>query len=162
MISSKACAPPLSTRIATHHGARPRWPRLRRVLSIPISRRPKARISISIEETIMATIGFIGLGHMGAPMARNLLKAGHRLRVFDVSPPAVAGLVEAGATAASSVAEVARGNSVVITMLPAGRESRDVCIGSGALFTAVEKGSLLIDCSTIDVATARDIHEAAA
>jgi 3-hydroxyisobutyrate dehydrogenase len=110
----------------------------------------------------MTTIGFIGLGHMGAPMARNLLKAGHRLSVYDVSHWAVAGLVDAGATAATSVSEAARGNAVVITMLPAGRESRDVYIGSGALLAAAEKGSLLIDCSTIDVATARDIHKATA
>jgi 3-hydroxyisobutyrate dehydrogenase len=109
----------------------------------------------------MTDIGFIGLGHMGAPMARNLLKAGHRLRAFDVSPSAMAGVAEAGATAASSTADAARGNSIVITMLPAGRESREVYLGAKGLIAVAAKGALLIDCSTIDVATARDIHEAA-
>ena len=110
----------------------------------------------------MADIGFIGLGHMGAPMARNLLKAGHRLRVFDLVPSTVASLVEAGAQAATGVADAARGNPLVITMLPTGRESRDVYMGAGALITAAARGSLLIDCSTIDVATARDLHRATA
>jgi len=110
----------------------------------------------------MADIGFIGLGHMGAPMARNLLKAGHRLRVFDLVPSAVASLVEAGAQAATGVADAARGNPFVITMLPTGRESRDVYMGAGALIAAAARGSLLIDCSTIDVATARDLHRATA
>jgi len=110
----------------------------------------------------MADIGFIGLGHMGAPMARNLLKAGHRLRVFDLVPSAVASLVEAGAQAATGVADAARGNPFIITMLPTGRESRDVYMGAGALITAAARGSLLIDCSTIDVATARDLHRATA
>jgi 3-hydroxyisobutyrate dehydrogenase len=110
----------------------------------------------------MADIGFIGLGHMGAPMARNLLKAGHRLRVFDLLPSAVASLVEAGAQPATGVADAAHGNPTVITMLPAGRDSRDVYIGAGGLIAAAAKGSLLIDCSTIDVATARDLHRATA
>jgi 3-hydroxyisobutyrate dehydrogenase len=120
------------------------------------------RISISIEEAIMADIGFIGLGHMGAPMARNLVKAGHRLRVFDVSPAAISSLAEAGAKAASDVADAARGNPIIITMLPSGRESRDVFMGPKGLIAAASKGCLLIDCSTIDVVTARDIHGAAA
>jgi 3-hydroxyisobutyrate dehydrogenase len=106
----------------------------------------------------MANIGFIGLGHMGAPMARNLLKVGHRLRVFDVSQAAVDGVAEAGAEAVGSATDVARGNPIVITMLPAGRESREVYLGSKGLIAAAAKGSLLIDCSTIDVATAREIH----
>jgi len=110
----------------------------------------------------MADIGFIGLGHMGAPMARNLLKAGHRLRVFDVSPSALESLAEAGATPASGVADAARDKQIVITMLPSGRESRDVYMGLAGLIASAAKGSLLIDCSTIDVATARDIHGAAA
>jgi 3-hydroxyisobutyrate dehydrogenase len=110
----------------------------------------------------MADIGFIGLGHMGAPMARNLLKAGHRLSVFDVSPSALESLAEAGATPASGVADAARDKQIVITMLPSGRESRDVYMGPAGLIASAAKGSLLIDCSTIDVATARDIHGAAA
>jgi len=110
----------------------------------------------------MTDIGFIGLGHMGAPMARNLLKAGHSLRVFDLSPSAMTGLVEAGAKPATGVADAARDNPIVITMLPSGRESRDVYVGPGRLIAAAAKGCLLIDCSTIDVATARDIHHVTA
>ena len=68
----------------------------------------------------MAAIGFIGLGNMGAPMARNLLKAGHSLRVFDVVSTSVAELVQAGAQAATSAGDAAKGAEIVITMLPAG------------------------------------------
>ena len=110
----------------------------------------------------MADIGFIGLGHMGAPMARNLLKAGHRLRVFDVTPLAMTSLAEAGADAATGVADAAGASQIVVTMLPSGRESQDVYMGRAGLIASAKKGSLLIDCSTIDVATARGIHSAAA
>src|SRR5262249_27152966 len=99
----------------------------------------------------MADIGFIGLGHIGAPLARNLLKARHRLRVFDVVAESMASLVESGADAATNAADVARTSPIVITMLPSGRESRDVYVGRGGLIAATAKGSLLIDCSTIDV-----------
>jgi 3-hydroxyisobutyrate dehydrogenase len=113
----------------------------------------------------MADIGFIGLGHMGAPMARNLFKAGHRLRLFDVALPAMEALLDlaqAGATVFKNVAEVAQESEIVITMLPSGRESRDAYMGPAGLIATAMKGGLLIDCSTIDVATARDIHGAAA
>ncbi len=110
----------------------------------------------------MADIGFIGLGHMGAPMARNLLKAGHRLRAYDALPAAAANLAEAGAAVASGIADAARASQIVITMLPSGKESRDVYLGAQGLIAMAAKGTLLIDCSTIDVATARDIHGAAA
>lgn len=110
----------------------------------------------------MAAIGFIGLGNMGAPMARNLLKAGHALRVFDVVRKSVAELAETGAQAASSAGDAAKGCEFVITMLPAGQHSRSVYLGEDGLIAQAQKGDLLIDCSTIDVATSRDIHAAAA
>jgi 3-hydroxyisobutyrate dehydrogenase len=110
----------------------------------------------------MATIGFIGLGNMGAPMARNLIKAGHRLRVFDVMAKPVADMAGQGAEAASSANDAAIGSEIVITMLPAGEHSRTVYLGRSGLIARSEKGRLLIDCSTIDVATSRDIHAAAA
>lgn len=79
----------------------------------------------------MHHIGFIGLGTMGAPMARNLLKAGFALRVFDIEPKAVQALVSAGATAATSAADAARGADCVITMLPNGEHVEEAAFGKG-------------------------------
>jgi 3-hydroxyisobutyrate dehydrogenase len=105
----------------------------------------------------MARIGFIGLGNMGAPMARNLVRAGHELRVFDVFLDRTGRLVAEGATAAETPAGVAEGAEAIVTMLPAGREVRAVYGGQGGLIEAAAPGTLLIDCSTIDVATAREV-----
>jgi len=110
----------------------------------------------------MATIAFIGLGNMGGPMARNLIKAGHALTVFDLVPAAVAPIVGAGARAAGSPAEAARGAEVVVTMLPAGAHVRAVYTGTGGVIAAAAKGALFIDCSTVDVASARAVSAAAA
>jgi 3-hydroxyisobutyrate dehydrogenase len=110
----------------------------------------------------MTAIGFIGLGNMGRPMARNLLKAGHTLKVFDVVPGAVAALVEAGASAAASVGEAAAGVDVVITMLPAGPEVRAVYLDAAGVLARAAASALLIDSSTIDVETARAVAKAAA
>jgi 3-hydroxyisobutyrate dehydrogenase len=110
----------------------------------------------------MAAIGFIGLGNMGGPMARNLLAAGHELRVFDVAPPAVERAVAAGAVAVPDGAAAARGVGVVVAMLPAGEQVRDVYLGEGGVNAAAVPDTLLIDCSTIDVATAREVNAAAA
>ncbi|MBR0649386.1 3-hydroxyisobutyrate dehydrogenase [Roseomonas terrae] len=105
----------------------------------------------------MARIGFVGLGRMGAPMARNLLRAGHQVVVFDIVQPAVDAVVEAGATAGFSAAAAAAEADFVITMLPAGEHVRDAWLGQGGLAKAARQGALLMDCSTIDVATARDV-----
>ena len=110
----------------------------------------------------MARIGFIGLGNMGLPMVRNLLKAGHALRAFDLAPAGVTAAREAGATAAASPAEAARDAEVVITMLPAGQHVRAVQLGGDGVIAASPRGSLLIDCSTIDVGTAREVQATAA
>lgn len=109
----------------------------------------------------MATIGFIGLGNMGGPMAENLLKAGHDVRVFDLAQASVEKAVAAGAKAAASVAEAVTGAEVVVTMLPAGPHVRKVLTEAGALANAA-RGTLFIECSTIDVDTARAMHGAAA
>ena len=109
----------------------------------------------------MTTVAFIGLGNMGAPMARNLLKAGHAVRGFDVAPAAVAALVAQGATAAADVADAVRGAETVVTMLPAGRHVREVYTGAGGVIATAAKGALLIDCSTIDIPTAREVAAAA-
>ncbi|MBD0270603.1 MAG: 3-hydroxyisobutyrate dehydrogenase [Acetobacteraceae bacterium] len=105
----------------------------------------------------MARIGFVGLGNMGAPMARNLAKAGHQVAAFDVVPAALEAAATAGLSPASSAAEAARGAEFVITMLPAGKHVRDAWIGAGGLVAASGPDAVLIDCSTIDVATARDV-----
>ncbi len=110
----------------------------------------------------MAEIGFVGLGNMGGPMAANLIKAGHKLRVFDLSQEAVARLAQAGAAAVSSASEAAAGAEAIITMLPAGQHVRETYLGPQGLVETASRGSLLIDCSTIDVATAREVSAVAA
>jgi 3-hydroxyisobutyrate dehydrogenase len=111
----------------------------------------------------MATIGFIGLGNMGAPMAANLVKAGHQVSGYDINPATLRGLLEAGGTVASSAAEAAKGAEFVITMLPAGEHVRGVWLHQGGLIEAVQAAKpLLIDCSTIDVESARTVTAAAA
>lgn len=109
----------------------------------------------------MSTIGFIGLGNMGGPMVRNLLKAGHALNVFDLSPGAVAASVKDGAKAAASAADAAKGADVVFTMLPAGPEVREVYLGKGKVVETAAKGTLLIDCTTADIPSVRAVIEAA-
>jgi len=108
----------------------------------------------------MATIGFIGLGNMGLPMTGNLVKAGHTVKGFDIVAANVDEAVRLGATAASSVEDAAAGVDAVVTMLPAGKHVIDVY--SGGIFAAATKGTLFIDSSTIDVASARQAHEMAA
>ncbi len=109
----------------------------------------------------MSRIGFIGLGNMGGPMVRNLLGAGHSVRAFDLVPRAIDDARAAGAEAAPSVADAATGVDAVITMLPAGRDVRTVYLGEGGILDAVDPSTLLIDCSTIDVGTARKVGAAA-
>jgi 3-hydroxyisobutyrate dehydrogenase len=110
----------------------------------------------------MARIGFIGLGNMGGPMARNLLKAGHRVTAFDLVPDLIAQLVKDGAIAATSPAEAARAAEIVVTMLPAGEHVREVYLGAGQVLKTAAPRTLLIDSSTIDVETAREVAAAAA
>jgi len=106
-------------------------------------------------------IAFIGLGNMGAPMARNLLKAGHALTVFDLDAAAVASLREAGAAVADSAAKAAAEADCVITMLPAAAHVRTAYLGADGVLAGVPPGVPLVDCSTIDPATARDLSAAA-
>lgn len=106
----------------------------------------------------MATIGFIGLGNMGGPMAANLVKAGHTVTGFDLNPVALDALAAAGGKTASSAREAIAGASVVITMLPAGEHVRDVYLNQGGVIDLVKHAKpLLIDCSTIDVDSARTV-----
>ena len=110
----------------------------------------------------MATIGFIGLGNMGAPIARNLLKSGHRVKAFDMVPASLASVTGVGGIAARDARDAAKAVDMVITMLPAGHHVRAVYTGEGGVIAAADPGTLLIDSSTIDVATAREINNLAA
>ncbi|HZK89738.1 MAG TPA: 3-hydroxyisobutyrate dehydrogenase [Stellaceae bacterium] len=110
----------------------------------------------------MATIGFIGLGNMGAPMAANLLKSQHKVTGYDVVAGPAGNLELQGGKAGSSVAEVAAAGDIVVTMLPAGPQVRQVYLGPDGIIAKARKGALLIDCSTIDVETARAVAAAAA
>jgi 3-hydroxyisobutyrate dehydrogenase len=102
-------------------------------------------------------IAFIGLGHMGAPMARNLLKAGHSLTVFDVVPGNVEALQRAGASAAKSARLAAASGEVVITMLPSSPHVKAVYLGDDGVLAGAARGTTLIDSSTIDPHTAREV-----
>lgn len=103
----------------------------------------------------MAHVAFIGLGNMGGPMAANLVKAGHMVTGFDLLPASREAAKAAGATIAGSAAESVKGADVVITMLPAGKHV--VSVWSEVL-PSVANGALMIDCSTIDVDSARQAH----
>ena len=105
----------------------------------------------------MARIAFIGLGHMGGGMAPNLAKAGHEVRAFDLVSDAVQHAVDGGCRAAASAGDAVRDADVVITMLPAAKHVRAVYHDDVA--PNARPGTLLIDCSTIDVASAREVGE---
>ncbi|MEC9347914.1 MAG: 3-hydroxyisobutyrate dehydrogenase [Pseudomonadota bacterium] len=110
----------------------------------------------------MAKIGFIGVGNMGGPMARNLLKAGHEVTCFDLSAAAVKAVVDAGGTAAATANAAASGREIVVSMLPKGDHVRAVYQGPDGILAAADKGTLFIDSSTIDVDTARNVAADAA
>jgi 3-hydroxyisobutyrate dehydrogenase len=110
----------------------------------------------------MATIGFIGLGNMGGPMAANLVKAGHTVTGYDLNAAALDALSKAGGKTGTSAAEAVAGAHVVITMLPAGQHVREVFLNQGGLIEVVKDARpLLIDCSTIDVDSARTVTASA-
>lgn len=109
----------------------------------------------------MARIGIIGLGNMGGPMAANLVKAGHHVTGFDLSDTALQALEAAGGARADGVPAAVAGAEVVLTMLPAGQHVRTVLAEPGGVFDTAPPGALLIDSSTIDVATARAMATAA-
>lgn len=105
----------------------------------------------------MARVGFIGVGNMGSLMARNLIRAGHSLKVYDLSEEAVNFVVQSGAKSASSVQDAAKDVDFVVTMLPVGANVRAVFLDDG-IISAADRGTVLIDSSTIDVDTARAVH----
>ncbi|GAA0669854.1 3-hydroxyisobutyrate dehydrogenase [Sphingomonas insulae] len=108
----------------------------------------------------MARVAFIGLGNMGGGMAANLAKAGHDVRAFDLSPDALAKAKAAGCLPVASAVEAVNGAEAIVTMLPAGSHVESVY--ADAVFSHAPPAGILIDCSTIDVATARRVSDAAA
>lgn len=110
----------------------------------------------------MAKVAFIGLGNMGGPMASNLLAANHSVTVFDLSQEACAAIADKGAGVAASALEAASGSDYVISMLPAGKHVAATYLGDDGLLAALDASTTVLDCSTIDAATAREVGEAAA
>ncbi|CAH0352857.1 3-hydroxyisobutyrate dehydrogenase [Aquabacterium sp. CECT 9606] len=106
-------------------------------------------------------IAFIGLGNMGAPMAGNLLKAGHELAVYDLDAAALDRLATQGARPGASLADTVDGAEMVITMLPAARHVDKVINGEGGVLGYVQPGVPIVDCSTIGPATARQLSASA-
>src|SRR6202012_3254133 len=109
----------------------------------------------------MTNIAFIGVGNMGGPMARNLLKSGDGVTAFDLSAAALKPITDAGGKSAATALDAVKSADVVITMLPAGAHVRGVYLEKESILTAAKKDALLIDCSTIDIDSARAVHEAA-
>ncbi|MGO3300791.1 MAG: 3-hydroxyisobutyrate dehydrogenase [Pseudoalteromonas sp.] len=103
------------------------------------------------------TIGFIGLGNMGGPMAANLIKAGHTVRVFDLNEAAIAELEKQGATAVKSASECVKGAELFISMLPASKHVKSLYLGESGLIHELDENTLVIDCSTIDAESARHV-----
>ena len=110
----------------------------------------------------MANVAFLGLGNMGGPMAKNLIAAGHTLTVIDFVAEACAALATEGASVATSALEAVSDADVIISMLPAGKHVASTFLGEAGLLAQVRKETLILDASTIDATTAREVGEAAA
>jgi len=105
-------------------------------------------------------IGFIGLGQMGAPMVRSLLRAGRKVHVYDINTQAVAEALSHGAIAANSIASLASQSDLIVTMLPSPSHVRAAFLDDDGILAHAAKGSLVVDCSTIDPETAKQLHQA--
>jgi 3-hydroxyisobutyrate dehydrogenase len=110
----------------------------------------------------MAIVGFIGLGNMGGPMAKNLVKAGHQVTVFDLSSDAMAELAQAGAATTNDINTVCAGADFVVSMLPAGKHVKAIYCGDEGLHNHLAKNTLVIDCSTIDAESAQFVGQSLA
>lgn len=109
----------------------------------------------------MAKIGFVGLGHMGLPMAINLVKAGHKVCGYDLQQSALQSFAAAGGLVAAGLPAVAQEQDILITMLQTGQQVLQACQGHEGLFNSLKSGDLFIDCSTIDVTSSRELHSLA-
>lgn len=110
----------------------------------------------------MSAYGWIGLGNMGGPMSANLVKAGHTVKGFDPALAALERAAEDGVQPAASIAEAVAGAEAVFTMLPKGEHVRSVYGGDGGIWASAETSTLLIDSSTVDIATSQFCHDEAA
>ncbi len=110
----------------------------------------------------MSKIAFIGLGKMGAPMVRNLLKHNHSVVVFDIIPAAIEECVKNGAIASSSIQEAIKDVTLIWTMLQTGEQVREICLGKNGIFNSLNPDTLYIDSSSIDVESTRLLHQQAA
>ena len=104
-------------------------------------------------------VALIGIGNMGKPMGRNMIKAGHSVTAFDLLPEAVAYIVEHGGKSASSAIEATKDAEIVMTMLPTSDHVRDVYPGKGGLLAAAAPGTLFMDSSTISISVTRELAE---
>jgi 2-hydroxy-3-oxopropionate reductase len=114
------------------------------------------------EEIEMSRIGFIGLGIMGKPMSRNLLKAGHELVVYDIVPELVAEVVADGAKAGASPADTASRSEIVVTMLPDGPEVEQAVLGPGGALEGARPGTIIVDMSSISPLVSQKVASACA
>jgi 2-hydroxy-3-oxopropionate reductase len=110
----------------------------------------------------MSTIGFIGLGIMGKPMSKNLIKAGHKLVVCDIDKAALEELKQAGAEVASNAKEVAEKTKIIITMLPNSPEVKTVVLGKNGVIEGAQTGSIVMDMSSIAPLVSKEVGEALA
>ena len=107
-------------------------------------------------------IAFIGVGNMGNPMAKNLHKAGYKIKVFDISTEMLTKAKENGLETVNTINElITEEVSTVITMLPEGKNSKEIYLGQNGIINKVSKNCLLIDCSTIDIDSSKKIGKAA-
>lgn len=109
----------------------------------------------------MTQIAFIGLGNMGAPMASNLIKAGHQLKIFDLNPATLKALTDQGATPTEQASDAVQDAEFIISMLPSGLHVESLYLGKTALLKEINSNALIIDSSTIDAETARKVAAAA-
>jgi 3-hydroxyisobutyrate dehydrogenase len=110
----------------------------------------------------MNNVTFIGLGHMGHPMVKNLLKAGYNVKVYDIVPAAIQALTAHGAIAAESIADAVKDADVIFTMLQTGQQVHDACIKEDGIFANAQKNSIYIDSSSIEIKMTSELHLAAA
>ncbi len=112
-------------------------------------------------KSVIKTIGFIGLGNMGRPMAENLIKKGYDLTIFDLNKEVLGEMQEQGAIVANSPKEACADMDMVISMLPAGQHVKSVYMGEEGVFSSLNPKTLVVDSSTIAAADAREVAEVA-
>lgn len=120
-----------------------------------------SKLTFSTTPISNSKIGFIGLGNMGASMAKNLLKANFEVNVYDINPNSVQDLINHGAKSSKDIKELAQNSNVVITMLPMTTHVEQTLLGGDAVFANLSKGSLVIDSSTIDPIASKNLIEKA-